>query len=1118
MLREFTKSESTFILFDQALVSGGNFLTTLVLARTLAPSSYGIFSLILLFLYAINTCHNSLVIYPLTMRVAKGTAEDLPGNTASSLLQTILLALPLAVACLLFSVVTKQGHIAFALIIAMLAWQMQETTRRALLASQNAQKALLPDSLCFLGQGLILLALRPQSLTAILSVIILTSAIALLWQMVTLRVRPAHIAPNGKLLENIRYSWSLGSHILGGNLFNMVALQLPSWTLAWFGGPVSVAGYQSLLNLAGIANPIIFSVNTSLIPTVARSAADGYAAARRTALRLGLQYGALMLPLFLALALLPRWVMRLIYGASTPYLHLATLLPIVVAAYAIQYIATVIGAYEGGMSRPQTYLYVQSLSTIALAALCFPLTRSYGIRGTVWAVAAFSVFRVVLFALFSASAERKATLRGNTAKGVSPMVNQDTAVAGADASQRKITICLLTYKRPEFLRATLDSLMVQTLLGQPAYRVNVVIVDNDEARSAEACVESAVSRSNLPMQYVSNPRNGLSTGRNLALSFAGESDFVALIDDDETASPRWLEELVGTADKQAADVVAGPVVPHFIEAPKWVSRGGFFNPEVGRTGDRVQNVASNNTLLRKNVYANFRFDVKFDRAGGEDTDFFLRVGAAGHRMIWCNEAQVCEFIPPSRTNANWIIDRARSNAARFTHAYLGIHRGASHKMLRICKGFGGLLTGLALLPLSILGKEHYVRSMAYFARSAGTLGALSGEVQRSDYAGTTESAQTVARADAKITSIVVAGQTPPPLNGQTIMIREFVSGVYDNIAITYVPMRFSRSTAELGKPDLRKALVIFSTIFAILRARFRSGASVLYYPPAGANLVPVIRDFLILIVCRPFFKQTAFHFHAAGLSSIYPRLPAVLRPLFWMAYDKPDLAIFTTESTSVEASFLHAKQVSIVPCGIADRPSLSHDDRASGTRVPTILFAGIVCEGKGMCTLLEACSLLKRRQVSFHLEVMGAASSVAFQNQCQSFLESHDLVSNVTFRGVLSGDEKAAAFREASVFCLPSHYPAESFGVVLIEAMSNALPIIATDWQGIPEVTGRDGQGSLLVPIKDPQSLASALERLLQSDEERRQMGLHNRERYLSKYTLSHYRASLSSCLGALTA
>ncbi|HWZ52851.1 MAG TPA: glycosyltransferase family 4 protein [Granulicella sp.] len=368
--------------------------------------------------------------------------------------------------------------------------------------------------------------------------------------------------------------------------------------------------------------------------------------------------------------------------------------------------------------------------------------------------------------------------------------------------------------------------------------------------------------------------------------------------------------------------------------------------------------------------------------------------------------------------------------------------------------------------------------------------------------------------------VVVAGQVPPPVNGQSLMIQEFLRGSYEGLRLEHVPLRFSRSTAEIGAFDLRKIWVLARTVADVVRARFRSGATVLYYPPAGPNLVPVLRDLVLLSATRWLFKKTAFHFHAAGLASIYPRLPWPLKPLFWFAYSKPDLAIFTTAATATEATVLQAGARCVVPCGIHDEAAQCDVAQCDVEKVqsngafPTILFAGILCEGKGLITLLEACDLLHRAGMKFRLVCIGAFESAEFRKRTEEFIRSADLQSSVEFPGVVVGSDKIQLFRTADVFCFPSHYASESFGVVLIEAMCFSLPIVATRWRGIPEVTGEEG--TFLVEVRDACALATRLNELMRSPELRLAMGQRNRQRYLDRFTMQTYRTGMSNALEKL--
>ena len=80
----------------------------------------------------------------------------------------------------------------------------------------------------------------------------------------------------------------------------------------------------------------------------------------------------------------------------------------------------------------------------------------------------------------------------------------------------------------------------------------------------------------------------------------------------------------------------------------------------------------------------------------------------------------------------------------------------------------------------------------------------------------------------------------------------------------------------------------------------------------------------------------------------------------------------------------------------------------------------------------------------------------------------------------------------------PSRY--ESFGLVFVEAMAFAKPVIGCAAGGVPEVVA-DGENGLLVPPDDPAVLADAIERLVADESLRNRLGLRSRERYLSQFT-----------------
>ena len=401
MQTRWLRGQTGASLIDQAAVSGGNFLTTLALARTLAPTEFGTFSLLFLTLLALNTCHSSLVIYPLTLRGAKATRQQIGGLTGSAMVHTLLLTIPLACLLSVSAWLLHRLDLFLYLVLAMVCWQIQETARRALLCTMRFSDAILPDSLCYVGQGLLILILRPTSLKEIFALVAITSLVAAIWQSALIRVTGIRSFS----VEHGRWSWEMGRFILAGNALNMIGMQWPSWILLAVSGAVFVADYQSLLSLAGLANPLIFSINSLLIPIIARDEFLGVRHARLTALRYGVRFGLLLTGPFLIFFVAPHQTMSFVYGAHSPYVPFAALLRLMVITFGVQYAATVVGAYEGGRGRPKSYMWSQFASIGILVTLGTLLISRLGVMGAALAIGLASVVRVASLLYFSWSAD-----------------------------------------------------------------------------------------------------------------------------------------------------------------------------------------------------------------------------------------------------------------------------------------------------------------------------------------------------------------------------------------------------------------------------------------------------------------------------------------------------------------------------------------------------------------------------------------------------------------------------------------------------------------------------------------------------------------------------------------
>lgn len=367
--------------------------------------------------------------------------------------------------------------------------------------------------------------------------------------------------------------------------------------------------------------------------------------------------------------------------------------------------------------------------------------------------------------------------------------------------------------------------------------------------------------------------------------------------------------------------------------------------------------------------------------------------------------------------------------------------------------------------------------------------------------------------------MLLVGQAPPPYGGQAVMIEQALRGRYDNTELFFVRMAFAREFRGAGRPSLRKALHLVALVARIAVARLRRRTTVLYFPPSGAERLPMYRDLVLLLCIRWMFAATIFHFHAGGVSELYPELRPWVRALFRRAFFHPDVAIRTSKAAPEDGLALLAAREFVIPNGVEDTAARAPEEwfaeRDAGD--PRILFVGLLRESKGVFVLLDACRELRTRGVPFRLELMGEFHSATIEDRVRAAIGEAHLAGTVTWLGALAGEDKDRAYARASVLAYPTFFESETFGLVLVEAMQFGLPVVASAWRGVTTVV-EEGVNGHLVPARDSQALADRLETLLRDPAMRRRLGDAGRRRYESCYTLGRFHHELGTVFAALQA
>lgn len=410
--------------------------------------------------------------------------------------------------------------------------------------------------------------------------------------------------------------------------------------------------------------------------------------------------------------------------------------------------------------------------------------------------------------------------------------------------------------------------------------------------------------------------------------------------------------------------------------------------------------------------------------------------------------------------------------------------------------------------------------------------------------------------------LLVFAHKPPPHHGQSYMVQLLLDamggdvrqqgtvqshssfhGTGDSTVECYhVDARLSDSIDAIGHFQFRKLWLILHYCLKAIACRFRHGVRHFYYIPAPPLRSALYRDWIVMALCRPFFSRIIFHWHAVGLTEW---LETQARPLErWISrllLGRPSLSMVLAQYNRRDGERLASRRITVVPNGIPDpcphydsevlprrrvrasaRRKLAQDEKlteeearqaGAAPEVFQVLYIGLCHREKGVFDLVEAMAIAHRQlrgsPLRMKLVVAGTFWIETDRVEFERRIQQPDLTEGgpaVDYRGFVSGTDKVKLFHESDCLCFPTYYQAESFGLVLVEAMAFGLPVVATRWRMVPELLPQDYPG--LVEPRSPEQLANALLATLDRGYDESQ-----RQRFLQHFTVERFAENVRAVL-----
>jgi len=412
--------------------------------------------------------------------------------------------------------------------------------------------------------------------------------------------------------------------------------------------------------------------------------------------------------------------------------------------------------------------------------------------------------------------------------------------------------------------------------------------------------------------------------------------------------------------------------------------------------------------------------------------------------------------------------------------------------------------------------------------------------------------------------LIVFAHTPPPHHGQSYMVKLMLDGFGGDrrgrkplknpeaekfgLECYHVNARLSSHLEDLGSVRFAKIGLLFYYCLQAIWCRFRYGATTLYYVPAPGKKSAVIRDWIVLGICRRFFKHVVLHWHAAGMARwLETSTNFIYRELTYRTIGAAEMCVVLSQYNHGDAEKLWPGQIRIVGNGIPDpcpefeevvlprrlarlearqritagSPIAAQAIGAAGQHpdIFRIVFLAHCIREKGLFDTLDGVALAAKKLadqksgMQIRLTVAGEFMNQVEREEFNERLKQCDLHTAdgrplVDYVGFVSGEKKRDVFIGADCFCFPTYYYAESFGLVVVEAMAFGVPVVTSRWRSVPELFPPDYDA--LIEPQSPEQVAAALLRVMLT-----RSGQKVRQRFLENYRLDKHLEKLAAAIHA---
>ena len=343
-------------------------------------------------------------------------------------------------------------------------------------------------------------------------------------------------------------------------------------------------------------------------------------------------------------------------------------------------------------------------------------------------------------------------------------------------------------------------------------------------------------------------------------------------------------------------------------------------------------------------------------------------------------------------------------------------------------------------------------------------------------------------------TILILGKLPPPLMGPAIATQIILSSnLKDHFNIIHLDTRINKDVSTMGRWGLNKIFKSINIYFEFIK-KVLTHKPQLIIVPISQTTMGFIKDAPFILLGSVMRKKVLIQLRGSNFKNWLKGANKLTHNFVSYCLKKcVGVIVLGNNLKHLFENYFKIDQIHVVPNGA--NYSLQHRKENE----LTVLYLANFLPSKSFDDILKAVSILKEKGINnFKLKAAGAWDNKVFKKKCHSIISDNNL-NNVEIIPPQSGEDKMQCFADSDIFVFCPKMP-EGHPWVIVEAMANGLPIIATDQGAIIESVENEKNG-FIVPPESPEMIAQQLEELINNKELREKMSVYSKDKYLSNFT-----------------